>query len=46
MELALLRFKMFRSCHTLDDMEFDRISKWLTLLLQLLRYRKEKQPPL
>ena len=42
-EVVLLRVKMYRS---LTDVEFDRISKWLTLLLQLLRYRKANPPPL
>ena len=45
-EVALLRVKMYRSCGTLTDAEFDRISKQLTLLLQLLRYHKENSPPL
>ena len=44
--VALLRVKMYRSCGTLTDEEFDRISRQLTLLLQLLRYRKAKTPPL
>ena len=45
-EVALLRIKIYISCGTFDPVEFDGISKRLTLLLQLLKCHKVDTPPL
>ena len=45
-EVAHLRVKIFRSCETLTPVKFDKMSHRLSLLLQLLGYRKARPPPL
>ena len=45
-EVTILTVKIFRSCGTLTPAKFNEISHRLSLLLQLLAYRKARPPPL